>query len=152
MRIPIQTFVQLFCVLAIVVFSSTAVAQDDMEYFVITNKEGQHAIWSSKAGNPTDWTKSKYHGTLKQCSDYIEEVWTDMRPLSMQKKYKKKMKDGYVVIINHEEQYMIWPREEYVPDEWGLAGAGGSYTDCKAYIEEVWTDMRPLSLRKRLGG
>ncbi|MDX1409400.1 MAG: MbtH family NRPS accessory protein [Saprospiraceae bacterium] len=131
---------------SIFLVSGAATAQ----YTVITNKEGQHAVWTTKEEAPPGWMGTKFKGDLKACSDHIEEVWTDMRPLSMQKKYKKNMKYGYVVIINHEEQYLIWPRDEYVLDGWGLAGAGGSYNDCRAHIEEVWTDMRPLSLRKRM--
>ena len=139
----------LFTLLILALLISTGV---DAQYTVITNKEGQHAVWTAKGEVPSGWMATKMQGDLKQCSNYIEEVWTDMRPLSMQKKYKKKMKDGYVVIINHEEQYLIWPRDEYVPDGWDLAGAGGSYDDCRAHIEEVWTDMRPLSLRQRMKG
>ena len=137
----------LFCLL----FSLPAFSQHDAQYLVITNQEGQHAIWIVTGNLPEGWKATNMTGTQKSCTNYIEEVWTDMRPLSMQKKYKKKMKDGYVVIENSEEQYMIWPREEYVPDDWSLAGAGGDYDVCRAYIEEVWTDMRPLSLRMRLG-
>ena len=150
MKTLIQITFQPLFLLAFALFVSTASAQSDMEYVVITNKEGQHAIWTAQSGAPKGWKATKQQGTHDQCAKYIKEVWTDMRPLSMQKKYKKRMKDGYVVIINHEEQYMIWPRDEYVPDDWSLAGAGGSYPDCEVYIKKVWTDMRPLSLRERM--
>lgn len=138
------------CALMLLLLVSAATAQSDAKYNVIINKEGQHAIWIADGDPPMGWQATKTMGTTQDCSEYISKVWTDMRPLSLQKKYKKKMKDGYVVIINHEEQYMIWPRDEYVPDDWSLAGAGGDYSDCEAFIEEVWTDMRPLSLRKRM--
>ena len=150
MRAFVQKSILTFFLLLITIMMSTIIAQRDQEYLVITNKEGQFAVWSQAAQAPADWKPVKFKGSLKECSEYIEEVWTDMRPLSMQKKYKKNMKDGYVVVINHEEQYIIWPREEHVPEGWDLAGAGGSYDDCRTYIEEVWTDMRPLSLRTRL--
>jgi len=137
-------------ILLLLLTISLAYAQSAGDYQVITNDEGQHAVWTSKGEIPVGWKPAEFMGNLEECSDYIEKVWTDMRPLSMQKKYKKKMKDGYVVIINHEEQYLIWPRDEYVPDEWELAGAGGSYGDCEEHIEKSWTDKRPLSLRQQL--
>lgn len=61
--------------------------------------------------------------------------------------------DGvYVVVVNHEEQYSIWPADREIPPGWRSAGKTGSKEDCLAYIEEVWTDMRPLSLRRAMDG
>lgn len=54
----------------------------------------------------------------------------------------------YKVVINHEEQYSIWPAERECPAGWRESGPTGPKADCLAHIEEVWTDMRPLSLRK----
>ncbi len=56
----------------------------------------------------------------------------------------------YNVVVNHEEQYSIWPADRELPLGWSAAGFSGDKTACLAYIEEVWTDMRPLSLRKRM--
>jgi len=56
----------------------------------------------------------------------------------------------YKVVVNHEEQYSIWPVERENPLGWRDAGKNGSRTECLAYIQEVWTDMRPLGLRKRM--
>lgn len=56
----------------------------------------------------------------------------------------------YHVVVNHEEQYSIWPAEREVPLGWKNAGFTGAKADCLAHIETVWTDMRPLSLRKRM--
>ncbi len=56
----------------------------------------------------------------------------------------------YKVVVNHEEQYSIWPAERENPLGWRDAGKTGSKIECLAYIEEVWTDMRPLSLRKKM--
>ena len=58
----------------------------------------------------------------------------------------------YKVVINHEEQYSIWPADRELPLGWAAAGKEGSKAECLAYIEEVWTDMRPLSLRKKMEG
>jgi MbtH protein len=56
----------------------------------------------------------------------------------------------YKVVINHEEQYSIWPAGREVPLGWKEAGKEGLKEECLVYIEEVWTDMRPLSLRKKM--
>jgi MbtH protein len=56
----------------------------------------------------------------------------------------------YKVVHNHEEQYSIWPAEIKNPPGWKEAGKSGSKQDCLAYISQVWTDMRPLSLRNQL--
>lgn len=56
----------------------------------------------------------------------------------------------YTVVMNHEEQYSIWPDYKALPDGWTAVGKAGKKDECLAYIEEVWTDMRPLSLRKAM--
>jgi MbtH protein len=56
----------------------------------------------------------------------------------------------YKVVVNHEEQYSIWPSGRENPLGWSDAGKTGLKDDCLAYIKEVWTDMRPLSLRKQM--
>lgn len=57
----------------------------------------------------------------------------------------------YKVVINHEEQYSIWPAIKEVPAGWREVGQQGLKEECLAYIEEVWTDMRPLSIRNQAG-
>ena len=57
----------------------------------------------------------------------------------------------YKVVINHEEQYSIWPADRGNASGWQDAGKTGSKTECLDYINEVWTDMRPLSLREAMG-
>lgn len=57
---------------------------------------------------------------------------------------------AYKVVVNHEEQYSIWFADRELPAGWREAGKTGSRAECLEYIEEVWTDMRPLSLRKKL--
>jgi MbtH protein len=56
----------------------------------------------------------------------------------------------YKVVVNHEEQYSIWDVDRPTPNGWRDAPKEGSKADCLAYIKEVWTDMRPLSLRKQM--
>jgi MbtH protein len=54
------------------------------------------------------------------------------------------------VVMNDEEQYSIWPDFKAIPAGWRAAGKSGNKQDCLAYIDTVWTDMRPLSLRKQM--
>ena len=56
----------------------------------------------------------------------------------------------YRVVVNHEEQYSIWPADREIPKGWRDVGKSGLKPECLAYIKEVWTDMRPLSLRKQM--
>jgi MbtH protein len=58
----------------------------------------------------------------------------------------------YVVVRNHEDQYSIWPSDHAVPAGWEAVGKAGRKAECLAYVEEVWTDMRPKSLRQRMDG
>jgi MbtH protein len=56
----------------------------------------------------------------------------------------------YKVVLNHEEQYSIWPADRENPLGWKDGGKTGSKKECLDFIEQVWTDMRPLSLRKSM--
>ena len=53
----------------------------------------------------------------------------------------------YRVVVNHEEQYSIWPVDRELPAGWTEAGKRGRKPECLEYIASVWTDMRPKSLR-----
>ncbi len=56
----------------------------------------------------------------------------------------------YQVVVNHEEQYSIWPADRENARGWTNAGKSGTKEECLAFIKEVWTDMRPLSLRQQM--
>jgi MbtH protein len=56
----------------------------------------------------------------------------------------------YKVVINHEEQYSIWPADRENALGWNDVGIMGTRQEVMDYIKEVWTDMRPLSLRKKM--
>ena len=56
----------------------------------------------------------------------------------------------YKVVMNHEEQYSIWHADRDNALGWEDVGKSGTKDECLAYIKEVWTDMRPLSLRKQM--
>jgi MbtH protein len=54
------------------------------------------------------------------------------------------------VVVNHEEQHSIWPADRDVPTGWRVVGASGTKAECLDYIDQAWTDMRPLSLRRQM--
>jgi MbtH protein len=54
----------------------------------------------------------------------------------------------FIVLINDEEQYSIWQKHWKIPNGWRIVGPEGTKEACCRYVDEVWTDMRPLSLRK----
>lgn len=56
----------------------------------------------------------------------------------------------YKVVVNHEEQYSIWLADKENPLGWKDVGKSGLKQECLDHIKEVWTDMRPLSLRKKM--
>lgn len=56
----------------------------------------------------------------------------------------------YNVVVNHEEQYSIWPVDRENAPGWKATGKSGLKSECLEYVKEVWTDMRPLSLRKKM--
>jgi MbtH protein len=52
-----------------------------------------------------------------------------------------------IVVVNAEEQYSIWPANRLIPQGWRSVGIEGTRDRCLSYVKEVWTDMRPLSVR-----
>ena len=56
--------------------------------------------------------------------------------------------DVYVVVVNDEEQYSLWPAELVPPNRWGATGIRGPKAECLAWVRERWTDMVPKSLRR----
>lgn len=56
----------------------------------------------------------------------------------------------FKVVVNDEDQYSIWWDGRELPSGWRAEGTQGSKEECLAHIDEVWTDMRPLSLRRRM--
>jgi MbtH protein len=57
---------------------------------------------------------------------------------------------NYRVVMNHEEEYSIWLADKPIPDGWREVGKSGKKAECLAYIDEVWTDMRPKSVREAM--
>src|SRR5262249_11261916 len=61
-------------------------------------------------------------------------------------------KQLYLVVVHDEEQSSIWPLERDLPNGWRDGGKQGLKAECLAFIREVWVDMRPLSLRRKMDG
>ncbi|MEV0505841.1 MbtH family NRPS accessory protein [Streptomyces spectabilis] len=55
----------------------------------------------------------------------------------------------YQIVVNHEEQYSIWDSEMDIPAGWSPVGVSGSRAECLTHIEKIWTDITPLSVRKK---
>ncbi|NUT32219.1 MAG: MbtH family NRPS accessory protein [Hamadaea sp.] len=58
----------------------------------------------------------------------------------------------FTVVVNDEDQYSIWPDDRPAPTGWSAVGRTGRKQECLDYIAEVWTDMRPRSLRLQMDG
>ncbi len=59
-------------------------------------------------------------------------------------------KTEFVVVINDEQQYSIWPNYKPIPAGWSSVGKTGLKADCLAFIDATWTDMRPATLRRAI--
>jgi MbtH protein len=57
---------------------------------------------------------------------------------------------NYQVLVNGEGQYSLWPADKEVPEGWEPDGTVGTKEECTAHVDEVWTDMRPRSLREQM--
>jgi len=58
----------------------------------------------------------------------------------------------YNLVVNGEEQYSIWLANRTLPKGWKVVGKQGTRAECLSRIEEIWTDLRPLSLRMKMAG
>ncbi|MGW2642483.1 MbtH family protein [Streptomyces sp. NPDC001348] len=56
------------------------------------------------------------------------------------------------VVINHERQYSVWPTDRAIPAGWSPVGVTSTLEECLAYVDRVWTDLRPQSLRGSSAG
>jgi MbtH protein len=56
----------------------------------------------------------------------------------------------FVVLINDEGQYSLWPDDKAVPPGWRTTETQGTEEACMKWVDEVWTDLRPVSLREAM--
>lgn len=101
---------------------------------------------SEDVGN-VDWVPASVHITVSgQLAEDIENRTVGQQePIGGEEETTL-----YNVVINSELQYSIWPVNREIPSGWKSAGKTGTKQECIDYIKEVWTDMRPLSLRKKM--
>lgn len=163
-RIP---FIAVVAVLALgqVVAASEGPRESGEKFRVVINHEEQYSIWSADRELPRGWKATGFVGTEEESLDHIEEVWTDVRPLEKRRAtalaiYGKLRSSAagrsgaggvsYRVVINHEEQYSIWLADREPPKGWKATDFVGTEEESLEHIEEVWTDMRPLSKRRTM--
>lgn len=146
----VTTYTLSLCFLLTAALSATGqdLNKNEAGYKVVINHEEQYSIWPVGRKAMQGWKDTGTSGDRRMCQKYIEEVWTDMRPLSVQK-MRLPADTRYKVVINHEEQYSVIPEKSTTPKGWKDTGKAGSLADCTRHIKSVWTDMRPLSLRRR---
>lgn len=70
--------------------------------------------------------------------------------LDSSKSKENEIQEKFVVLVNHEEQYSLWPHYKDIPLGWKIAKNQSTKEECLKYVYKVWTDMRPLSLRKEM--
>jgi len=63
----------------------STIDDDNQIFFVVVNDEGQHSIWPDFKPVPAGWRENGFKGVKKDCLEHIATVWTDMRPLSLQR-------------------------------------------------------------------
>lgn len=117
-------------------------SDENATFIVIINQEKEYSIWLRDRELPLGWEAVGKQGTRDKCRDYLIEVGA-----SFQEETENTI---YVVIINQEEEYSIRPAYHGLPLGWKAANKQGTRDECLDYIQEVWTDMRPLSVRKKM--
>jgi MbtH protein len=70
--------------------------------------------------------------------------------MTEESQYQALSADRYQVVVNDEEQYSIWPADREIPAGWREVGTAGPKDECLTYIESVWTDITPLSVRRAM--
>ncbi len=149
--LPIPQILTLFALFLLgsltVLQAQKSAMKGETQYQVVIDQNGQYAIWLADNDLPKSWKAVGIVGDQARCQSYIKEVWTDMRPLNI-RQANLSPQTRYQVVVNHEEQYAIYPGQQALPKGWKAVGKSGNLQDCMNYIEEVWTDMRPLSLRR----
>jgi MbtH protein len=64
----------------------STIDNENQVFHVVVNGEGQHSIWPDFRAIPDGWRATGFQGLKKECLDHIGTVWTDMRPLSLQRR------------------------------------------------------------------
>ncbi|MER6916014.1 MbtH family protein [Streptomyces sp. NPDC000594] len=56
---------------------------DSAAFCVLVNGENQHSLWPAFREVPAGWSVVFSADNRKECLDYVNENWTDMRPKSL---------------------------------------------------------------------
>jgi len=114
------------------------------------NSDNNCGNWSKK-GKATEIVLSVASGTMCAAINKRPSAWKrNIEETRIMPSDEAEDTTVYTVVINHEEQYSIWPKHKAIPQGWKAVGKEGLKPECLQYVDEVWTDMRPLSLRKRM--
>lgn len=60
----------------------TNIYEEQEEFCVLVNAEGQHSLWPAFREPPLGWTATGPRGARQACLEWIEAHWVDMRPQS----------------------------------------------------------------------
>lgn len=135
------------------------------EWFHWQTLQKLHAMGVELAeGDVFDWQRSPLLGGTEtvdnvqwlpvypkiSAAGQLAQAIRDGKPVQQEPREEEEDTGLYNVVINSELQYSIWPVGREFPAGWKSAGKTGTKQECLEYIKEVWTDMRPLSLRKKM--
>ena len=101
-------------------------------------------------GDPTHGARPRHGGASSVVDSARRSAYGRERHVATEEAVMADDTRIYEVVINHEEQYSPWPADRENPSGWQDAGKRGTRGELEAYIRSVWTDMRPLSLRRDL--
>ena len=129
--------------------------------YIVSSREATNEVGFRSIATRRTWFARRIHPALKGRAKFIAtlsvahfKLETRSKAHFLEVKMSEEREDNtiYKVVMNHEEQYSIWPADRENALGWNDAGKTGTKEECLAYIKEVWTDMRPLSLRKKMEG
>jgi MbtH protein len=109
-------------------------ASDELVYKVVTNKEAQYVIWLNNERAPKGWRDTQITGSLEKCHNYIKGVWTDMRPLLIQKEFSRDVKYGVVFEAEFLGAYQIWPISLSPPEGYEVTRMKGSFCSLPPFV------------------
>lgn len=137
----------IICCSFVTLYAQKTIQKSD-SYNVVINHEEQYSIFPAEKPLSKTWKLTDKNGSYQECMDYIEEVWTDMRPLSIQKmKLPKETK--YMVIKNQDHLLTIWPEKVRLPEGWKSTGEIGSLEDCSLKIKQKGYGFEKALKRKQ---
>jgi MbtH protein len=96
-------------------------------------------------------TSEKEEAKPTESMNMSEKEKEEEKPTESINKSKIEKEKIYRVLVNGEEQYSLWAADHKIPNGWQSVGPTGPKDVCLSFVKEVWTDMRPRSLRENNG-